>query len=329
MGAPAVASLAAIAAGLARNRQIHVPSLGSNPLTLANVPGVAAMDPDERLHTLLLEGLDDLLLVESLPTAGTINVVVGWPDPQRPGSCPGLGNEALARMIGARIRRPVDPEQVRCMFGETAGARALAYAVARLDADPGIDGCLVIAADSLLTPAALRMVGAAAAWHRPEIVPGEGGAAVWVHRGPTTHEAVCVSGVGVTHLHGGVDDGSSLRAAIEHALGQAQVQLSNVVTVVADMGPAEASSLMLRAAMAELTDGCWVGDLHDPSSAIGDVGAAGGLIAIALGAHLLTRHGEGGQALCVTGRIDHRKVATVLSAMPRHANELEDMPCGV
>ncbi len=329
MGAPAVASLAAIGAGLARHRQIHVPSLGSRPLTLANVPGLAPMDPEERLRALLLAALDDLLLAEPPSALGPLNVIVGWPDPQRPGSCAGLGNEALARVIGTKINRPLDPEQVRCVFGETAGARALAHAVARLNADLGIGGCLVIAADSLLTPAALRMVGDAEAWRDTEIVPGEGGAALWVHRGPAVPEAAFVTGIGVSHLPLGADDGSSLRTAIQHALGQAQIDLSDVATVVADMGPSRSSNLMLCGALAQLSNGCWVGEVYEPNTAIGDVGAAGGIIAVSLAAHILTRHGEGGQALCVTGHINHRKVATILTAMPRPTNELEDMPCDV
>ncbi len=330
MGAPATVSLAAIAAGLSRTRAVSVPSVAAAPLTLANVPGITSMDPSTRLPTLLFAALDDLLTTTPIDTSMSINVVLGWPDPRRPGSCPGPGAMTLADAVGARLGHPLEPEHVRCLYGGTAGGRAFVHGVARLENDPTLDGCLVMATDSLLAPDALRHVGAPessgdGAMARVS-VPGEAGVALWVLRSSDSPGVACVAGLGTSHRADAPDRLTDLRVAVDQALSSGDAELAGTTPVVAAVGPDTLGSLAARGVVAQRSQASWRGEIHDPSTAIGDVGAAQGLVVVALGAHLLTRHGEGGHVLCINGDPTDRTVATLLVAAPTHPTKPEDMP---
>lgn len=232
----------------------------------------------------------------------------------------------LADLFGTWLRTTVDPEQVRCLTGETAGARALVVAARRMREDLGLDACLVAAADSWLTTDALRWLALRCPIRREVgdegLAPSEAGAAVWLVRSPYM-AAVELVGTGAAAT-GGRPSNDPLGRAVGRALAEARREIQDVQHIVLDTGTDVWGSVSWSATVSRASIRPWIGTTWLPAESIGHVGAAAGIIEVMLASHVLTRHGEGGAALCITAAQEHGQVAVVLAALPDAAVSLEE-----
>jgi len=271
---------------------------------------------------MLVDAVDDLLTAAVPETAHTIAVFVGWPDPERPGAPPRPSTALLATVLGLRLGLNLSTEQIRCVTGETAGARVLVLAAQRLQEDQELDACLVVAADSWLTLDAVKWLTRRCPLRSrvgdDGMAPAEAAAAVWMVRSPSANGArLCGGGISTT-------DAPGLGHAVKYAMKQAERSIHDIGVLVFDSGTNTLGTIGCALQMSHASIRPWVGSEWIPARSIGHVGAAAGIINVLLARHLLTRHGEGGTALCVTSGRGCEHVALAVSAPPRPTASVEE-----
>jgi len=308
-------ALTALAADLRGLEPLHVPEIQSKPIIIGRVRGSDPTDPSRHVMALLLDAIDRSATSAARPPGDEIAVIVGWPDPERPGAPPRPSLAALADRIGAQLGIQLDSERVRCLTGETSGARALAAAAQMLATEP-LDACLVVAADSWLTQDSLRWLTERTVlrWRilADGMVPAEAGAALWLIPSSKLTPGVHLAGVGST-VGSSSSSTRSVGHAIGHALTQAKINVKAVDHLVVDPGADVWGLLRCSLAMSRASEMRWAGTTWIPANALGHVGAATGLVSVLIASHVLTRYSEGGIGLCVTSSSEDGDVAAVLT----------------
>lgn len=323
VGSNAATTVTAIAAGLSRLWTLADPTRFSNPVVIAralrHLP--VSTHPERRVLGLLLDAVDAAMNDTRLEDVDDVNVLVGWPDPERPGAPRPPTPMFLADVLGTRMRRPLEPERIHCLTGETSGARALVLAAQQLSHDEGLDACLVVAADSWLTREALRWLEMSGpVRRRPNgmgMAPAEAGAALWLVRRSAAGSGPRLLGCGVARVEAATSGSFPLGMAIEKALCAAVLPLSSIDHAVVDVGSDAWGHAEVEVVMARLAQRPWHGTTWSLAESIGHVGAPAGLIAALVGAHVVERYGDGGTALCVVSGYRCRRVAMVVGAQRR------------
>jgi 3-oxoacyl-[acyl-carrier-protein] synthase-1 len=323
IGSHAPTVITSIAAGLSRIRSVDQPDVRRTPIVI----GLAREEEPTAKHhvlSLLTRAIRGLLAEPPPDSVRALQVLIGWPAPDRPGAPPPPEASALADCIGSRLGLPLTATQVHLVTGATAGAEALAVARDRMRDDPELDACLVAAADSWLTTDAMRW----ALSRRPlrhgvygdGMIPAEAGAAVWLARHAGSSAARLV-GVGRAPS---VPQPNPLDHAVRAALREGQCKVEDVAHLVLDTD-AERDAILAAVAMSVCgSPRPWLGTRWSPTHCIGNVGAAAGLVGVLLAAHVLTRHGEGGTALTICCADTEQPVALLLSAPSDPAASLEE-----
>ncbi|MEX1368235.1 MAG: hypothetical protein AB1Z98_34210 [Nannocystaceae bacterium] len=187
--------------------------------------------------------------------------------------------------------------------------------------DEQLDACLVVAADSWLTREALRWLEMSSPVRRQPtglgMVPSEAGAALWLTRRSAATSRPRLLGCGVARVEAPTSGSFPLGIAIEKALCAAVLPLSSLDHAVVDVGADAWGLAEVEVVMARLAQRPWHGSTWSPAESIGHVGAAAGLIAALVGAHVIERYGDGGTALCIVSGHRCRRVAMVVGAQPR------------
>lgn len=183
VGLDAPAACAAFRAGISGFTELPYHESGGEAIVGARVPVLEQrLKLDERVLRLLEMSLRDLLGRVKLPPAAQVPLLVGLPEPERPG---GMGNLA-ASIVGRvqdRLGQRFHSASGAFATGHTAGLLGLRTARDLLQ-NAKVPACIVCAADSFLNAPSLlwleRHMRLKTPTNSDGTIPGEAGAAILV-----------------------------------------------------------------------------------------------------------------------------------------------------
>lgn len=201
VGLYAASACAAMRAGISGFSELpYLDNLGQ-PVTGAVVPGFEpGVGRVGRLTQMLSRALEDLLGNQPALDTGTIPLLVGMAEPQRPGGGVSTTEWVVPAIEGALKRRFHDRFSQVLAKGHTAGFELLRTAREILQRT-NLDACIVAAVDSCANASTLHWLEQCDRLKTPQnsngVIPGEAASAVLVLRKPYGNSfAMKVSGMG-------------------------------------------------------------------------------------------------------------------------------------
>lgn len=325
VGLGAAAACAAIRAGISRASEIPYRDRDGALVVGAVVPRLSLdVQFEPRLVELLALALRDCVSGEPRTQLQRVPLLVGLAEPDRPGGC-----VAAKRLIGhveERLAVKFHPELSRTVSqGHAAGFGCLALARDILKTTD-VPGCLVCGVDSYINASALHWLDRH--WrlkreNNPDgVIPGEGAAVVFVRRpgsGPARVGAEVV-GIGLAREPSPILSetpllGLGLADATRRALDEAGWGFHEVDFRLSDVtgenyGFREHSLAIGRIARVVRVD---PQPLWHPLEAIGDTGAAAGVIQLAVASAAWSRaYAPGPRAACFTSSVTGERAVAIL-----------------
>jgi 3-oxoacyl-[acyl-carrier-protein] synthase-1 len=324
VGLTSAAACAAIRARIAKFDEIPLMSDRGEPIVAGAVPTLSfEMGHRERIVALLAEALWECWGAAGPSRGDRIPLLVGFPEPGRPGSDPERAPtifEELEAKLGVRFH----PRFSRLIpKGHTAGFEALKEARQLLESG-AVDSCLVAGVDSYLDRHSLHWLERhnrlKSTGNSDGVIPGEAAAAVFVRRGAAETDGLSrVAGLGFGQERATVLSeepllGLGLTAAARLALAEAGVAMHEVDFRLSDVAgesygfkeQALVVGRLLRVRREELP-------IWHCSDVIGEIGAAAGIAQIVVSSHAFRKgYAPGRRALCCTSAVGGDRACAVL-----------------
>lgn len=289
VGLSAPASCAAIRAKLTQPSALHVADSRGDRITAHEVQIDSASRGLDRLAHLLAHAIEECLIDEPRENWGAIPLLLCVAEVQRPGRTDGL-DERLLLDLQRRLNACFAADSAVIPRGRVGVAVALARAQ-RLIRERGHRQVLIAAVDSLLGWATLnhydRDERLLASSNSNGFMPGEAAGALLVAAASEPAQMQCLGvgfGMEAAHIGSGLPfRGDGLTAAIKEALLQAGCEMRQLDYRVTDLSGEQyyfkEASLALLRTLRQRKESF---DLWHPAECIGEVGAAAGIVMLAV-----------------------------------------------
>jgi 3-oxoacyl-[acyl-carrier-protein] synthase-1 len=318
------AACAAIRAGIAGFRTLQYYDDAGRPIVGSPTPfSNTLLKGDRRLIEMLATAANECIAKCHPETIEGVPLLLALPELGRPGG-EVLDDETMLREFAHKLGRRFHSEHSRVIrFGHVGGFEALRVA-RQLLTTYDVSLCLICAADSLLYPRTLFWLEQS--WrlktenNSDGIIPGEAAAAICVTRSNKSASAcLSVAGIGMSHEKSHVLSdapllGLGIASAAREALSEARLGMHDIGFRLTDAAGEQYTfkeqALLVARTLKQRreTFPVW----HHANS-IGDVGAASGLVEIAIANQAFQRgYAPGRSALASTSSIDGRRGVVVV-----------------
>lgn len=324
VGLSSAPACAAMRAGISAFGELPYWDSENDTVIGAAVPGLDGLQFGERLIGLLVPALKECLSSAQGTQWSEVPLVVGLPEPTRPGVGSNVAREIIPRIEAAlKVRFHPGLSQV-VPHGHTAGFEGLGIARRLIDART-VSECLVCGVDSYLSASTLQWLDACnrlkRAGNSDGLIPGEAAAVVHLRREPTA-DSVQVVGLGYGQeaaplMSGQPLLGRGLAEAAGDALNQAKWGFHDLDFRMADITGESYGFREHTLAEARLVTKVRKEPqpLWHAAEFIGDTGAASGLVQLAWLTTAMNRgYAPGPRALCFSSGLAGRRASAACSS---------------